>query len=86
MDIQMPNAILEGVASNLPVVTTDFEPFVTNPAVAPVSTAELPATLADLRDADRRERLAADAREYVSRKHHPHRIGHKYRSFLEGLL
>lgn len=86
MDIQMPNAILEGVASNLPVVTNDFQPFVENRAVSAVSTTQLPGLLSDFRDADRRRQVAAGAGAFVADAHAPARIGNKYRSFLETVV
>ncbi len=83
MDIQMPNAILEGIAANLPVVTNNFEPFVDNQAVSSVAIHELPPLLSDFRDAARRRQVAAGAGAFVADAHAPARIGNKYRSFLE---
>lgn len=73
-DISMPNAVLEGVASGLPVVTTRFPPLAAGAATRGVAADELPAVLKCLRDpADRRRRT--EHHPDVLRQHRPQRIG-----------
>ena len=85
-DIQLPNAVLEGMASHLPVVTTPFPPFDAHRRLrTPRSDGELVELLRGLTDPERR-REEADRNVAHAREHHdPEQLGHQYRRFLEGL-
>lgn len=85
-DIQTPNAILEGMASHLPVVTSAYPPFVAHERyLSPRSDDALVETLRDLRKPTRR-RLEGDRNvQYVREQHSPATIGQQYRRFFEAL-
>lgn len=85
-DIQVPNAILEGMASGLPVVTTAFPPFAEHRRLrSPRSHGELRNTLETMRDPDIRQQEADRNLAYVRDEHSPEAIGRQYRQFFESL-
>lgn len=83
MDIQVPNAILEGLASNLPVVVNGFEGFDgVDPLVQCPTGRELFDTLGRLTAPRERRVVALQGQEYVRAKHTPERIGRQYGEVL----
>jgi glycosyltransferase involved in cell wall biosynthesis len=86
MDIQAPNAILEGMASGLPVVTNDFGLFDDLPPVTAVDgNWPLRRTLSRLQDPEVRDRKGHQGRDYVRLRHNPDRIGEQLREVIESL-
>lgn len=86
-DIARPNAMLEGMASNLPVVVNGFEGFERVGEVLRAGDAgELAEMLLLLANPDARERTAAVGREYVRERHAPERIGERWRAVLQGAV
>lgn len=86
MDIQTPNAILEGIASNLPVITSDTRPFRGNKAVLATSQRDFPKALSAMTDPGERQAMADYGWQHIKTHHTQSTIGHKIRSFIEGLL
>lgn len=72
-----PNAVLEGLASGLPVVTNDYAAFRNTPAPLLVrdGLAITASTLANLADAGQRREYGARGPAYVREHHRPERIG-----------
>lgn len=86
-DVQVPNAVLEGMASTLPVLTTSFPPFDDHERLrSPRSDAELRNTLKTLRRPEIRRQEGERNLAYVREEHSPEVIGERYERFLEGLL
>lgn len=86
-DIAHPNAVLEGMAGNLPVVVNGFEGFEGNPeTINAGSPAELLATLERLRDPSERRQHARRGQEYIREKHTHERIGNQARHFIEEVV
>ncbi len=82
-DIQLPNAILEGMASKLPVVTTDYEPFKESGYLRDVpNESGLFETVVDLNDPEKRERIGRANAEYVAQYHNYKTIGQQYKKYL----
>lgn len=83
-DIQLPNAILEGMASKLPVVTTAFQPFNEHDRLLSVGTAVgLQQTLDRLQSPEVRAEEGEKNRRYVAEHHTPEHIGEQFASFFE---
>lgn len=85
-DIQLPNAILEAMASVLPVVTTDFPPFAAHCRLLSVtSERQLGNLLHQLHDPVDRQREGERNLKFVCDEHSPKMIGNQYREFLQSL-
>lgn len=85
-DIQLPNAVLEGMAAGLPVVTTAFPPFAAHRRLrAPRSPGELRELLRALVTPARRREEGDRNRAYVADNHDPATIGAQYRNYFETL-
>lgn len=83
-DIGSPNAILEGLASGLPVVTNDFPPFQENPSVQVSSPRELVETLDELcGDPEKRREIGRQGRDHVRRVHSNKAIGENFLKCIE---
>lgn len=83
-DIRAPNAMVEGMASNLPVVTTDFSPFGETPTVQ-VTQSTLQDVLIRFTDAREREVQGLKQRKYLHEQHNPATIGSQIKTFIDGL-
>lgn len=87
MDV-LPNAILEGMASRLPVVTNDFVAF--DQSVAPLLVSrheqDLQRWLAMLRDDSTRQLWGHRGVNYVRSHHAPERIGARFLCAIDRLL
>lgn len=82
-----PNAVLEGFASQLPVLTTDFIAFeelkrIGAPLIQIGEYAELPHALEQLTDPDIRDGIGTNGQQYCEENHTPERIGRQYERFL----
>lgn len=79
-----PNAVMEGMASEVPVITNDYTPFreTDAPIEVTASHAELRETLHRLRDPAERHRVSDRQTQYVQRHHSRERVG---LSFLDAL-
>jgi len=79
------NAILEGMASKLPVITNDHTPFanIGYPLRVMRSTNELQTTLKQFQRPGKRERVGADSLQYVKDKHAPEIIGEMFVQVFE---
>jgi len=87
MDIGAPNAVLEGLASGLPVVVADTRAFQDcPPPVRRASVGDLPAVLSALTDPAARERTGRAGQAFVSWGHDPARIGDHIVTFLTALV
>jgi glycosyltransferase involved in cell wall biosynthesis len=86
MDIQTPNAVLEGVASNLPVILSDSKPFDGQNVTLSVSCGGLGDALAVLENPTERRWCAGYGWDYLKQHHAHEHIGEDIRGFLEGLL
>jgi len=73
LDIQYPNAILEGMASGLPVITNDYAPFTEGRTATAYSNDDLKQLLTHYHD-----HVDETGREYVAQKHSPETIGETY--------
>jgi len=83
-----PNAILEGMASKLPVVTNDYVAFQNHPGPVAVqdSETELGATLYKYQNPTTRQHTGADSLSYVENNHTPERVGQAYEQYCRRLL
>jgi len=83
-----PNAILEGMATNLPVVTNDYVAFQNHagPVAVQESETELGATLYEYQNPKARQHRGADSLEYVKSNHKPRRVGEAYERYFTRLL
>jgi hypothetical protein len=82
------NAILEGMASRLPVITNDHVAFTQLPAptITAPDTETLRTLLESLRDADQRQALGDRGHGYVEREHNPIEVGHEMLRALDRLV
>lgn len=84
MDISAPNAVLEGAASNLPVVVNGFEGFDSNMSVVQTEgDRELEAALERFTEPRERARQGGWARGYVADRHDPERVGWRIMEAIE---
>ncbi|WP_161607156.1 glycosyltransferase [Halovivax asiaticus] len=83
-----PNSVLEGMASNLPVVTNDFEAFTEFPGPLCVasSAVELKDYLRTFTDPNERQNKGRDCREYIQTSHSPEAIAEQYELFCQNVL
>jgi len=82
-DIQVPNAVLEGMASGLPVVATPFPPFVDHRRIrTPRSDGELVELLRGLVDPGLRAAEGERNVAYARDAHDPETLGDQYRRFF----
>ncbi|MDB2293719.1 glycosyltransferase [Halorubrum ezzemoulense] len=82
-DIQVPNAVLEGMASGLPVVATPFPPFVDHRRIrTPRSDGELVELLRGLVDPGLRAAEGERNVAYARDAHDPETLGEQYRRFF----
>lgn len=82
-DIQHPNAVLEGVASGLPVVVNGFEGFADSPLVTQCpSEMELRKRLFQYADPAQRLSVTRKRRETLRAHHTPQRIGDQLRQVI----
>lgn len=81
LDIQHPNAILEGFCSGLPVITNNYIPFTEAKRIE--ATGNVRKTLSKYADESRRKQTGTDNRQYVEYNHSPEDIGTQWRDFLE---
>jgi len=86
MDITLPNAVLEGVASNLPVVTTEFGAFCETNGVVSIADRRLESTLEWFTDRGERAGHAAQVRREIADSHAPGRIGEQIKQFVESTV
>jgi len=79
----LPNSILEGMASNLPVLTNDFAAFTEygRPLVICRNSRELQATLREYADPWEREVAGERGRRQVRREHSPAAVAKEYEEF-----
>lgn len=85
-DIAYPNAILEGMASGLPVLTTDFEGFEPMPATLSVAKYELGRTLEELLNPECRRDWQQRGIEHIQTYHRPTVIGAELCSAIQRCL
>lgn len=82
-DIQHPNAVLEGVASRLPVLVNGFEGFADSPLVTQCPTEmALRKRLFQYADPAQRTSVARQRRESLRAHHRPERIGDQLRQVI----
>lgn len=82
-----PNAILEGMVSQLPVLTTDWITFKEFRGPNIITDAQgLIDQLKVLEDPATRQRHGDKGREYIKTHHTPTKIGQQYQNFFERLL
>jgi hypothetical protein len=82
----LPNAILEGMAARLPVLTNDHVAFSQSPAPTVISSpGQVPDLLDQLRSAGRRQALGDRGHEYVARAHDPEAVGRQFVRAVERL-
>jgi len=84
MDV-LPNAVLEGMASKLPVITNDFSPFVESdaPILVMKSKEELRRTLTNLTNPKLRIEYGHEGRDYVATEHSMETIGQEFKSAIK---
>jgi glycosyltransferase involved in cell wall biosynthesis len=84
----LPNAVLEGLASRLPVITNDHVAF--SQSAAPIDVtrtdAQLRATLEQYRDPAARREAGERGHRYVRERHAPQRVGVELASAVERLV
>ncbi|QLD84627.1 glycosyltransferase [Natronomonas halophila] len=74
----LPNAILEGMAARLPVLTNPHVAFSQSPAPTVISSGDrVPELLAQLRDPEGRQVVGDRGHDYVARAHDPEAVGHE---------
>lgn len=83
-----PNAILEGMASRLPVVTNDYVAFTEfdGPIQVAGDKAALRKTLSDLQTPDYRADLGSAGRAYIDEFHDPQFLGQQYVNYFERVV
>lgn len=83
-----PNAILEGMASKLPVLTNDFPAFRWDhtPNVVCDEPRELCLKLDRLQDPKERRHLGEQSRQYVADHHQPAEIGRQWQEVFQKIL
>lgn len=83
-----PNSVLEGMASQLPVITTDFAAFqrFDGPIRTVADRQSLRATLEEMVEPHRREALGKRAMTYVHDQHSPDAIAREYEAFCAELM
>lgn len=83
-----PNAILEGMASRLPVLTNDFAAFRWDhtPNLICDEPRHLCQRLDALRDPDERRRIGKESRQYVAQYHEPARVGREWQEVFQQLV
>lgn len=83
-----PNAILEGLASQLPVITNDWVEFEQHGGPLDVmhSQAELRQTLSKFANPHRRQRVGETAKKYMEVNHTPEAIAQDYERYVMELL
>lgn len=84
----LPNAILEGMASRVPVITNDHQAFTDSAAPLTIcrKPEDLPRALHWLTKPDERAAVADEGLEYVQQNHTPERIGQQYVNALRHFL
>jgi glycosyltransferase involved in cell wall biosynthesis len=84
----LPNAVLEGLASRLPVITNDHVAFTQSAAPIDVTRtdAQLQATLEQYRDPAKRREAGERGHRYVRERHAPRRVGVELASAVERLV
>jgi glycosyltransferase involved in cell wall biosynthesis len=84
----MPNAVLEGMASQLPVITNDHHAFMDKdrPNVVVRSDAELREQLLGFTTPEKRTVVGEHGRRYVRRDHNDEAIGQQYVTYFKKLL
>lgn len=83
----LPNAVLEGFASGLPVITNDHEPFKgRQPNIVVERRSQLRVALADLSNSDKRQSYGEAGIEYVQEHHHPRVIGEQLRGAIDEIV
>lgn len=84
----LPNSILEGLASNLPVITNDFYAFTESPAPLEIvhDRSHLLETLNRLQVPETRQAIGADGRSYIGEYHTPDYVGEQYVEYFKRLL
>ncbi len=84
----LPNSILEGMASNLPVITNDFEAFMEfdGPLMVVDSDDDLLHHLELLTDPEFREKTGNQGNRYVQHHHTGREIGKQYVRYFQRLL
>jgi glycosyltransferase involved in cell wall biosynthesis len=83
-----PNAILEGLASRLPVLTNNFGAFRWDhtPNLLCDEPRDLCLKLKSLQDPDKRRHIGKQGRQYVADDHDPETIGRQWQEVFEQLL
>jgi hypothetical protein len=84
----LPNSVLEGMASQLPVVTNDFYAFTETRAPHTVvhDAQDFRAVLGTLQNPQTRQQAGEENREYVRQHHTPERVGQQYVRYCQRLL
>jgi len=80
MDVQTPNAILEGMASELPVLTTEF--FQAPPVDTVSRVSDLWDTLGKLQQPSYRRQRVCVQTDYLQANHTPRVVGQQYKQVL----
>jgi glycosyltransferase involved in cell wall biosynthesis len=83
-----PNSVLEGMASNLPVITNDFVEFrrYDGPIDVFATEVELRKLLRSYTDPGKRQTAGRANREYIKANHSPEAIAHDYERLCAALL
>lgn len=82
-----PNAVLEGLASNLPVITNNFKAFTSiNSPVISISPNEVNETFNKLKNPNYREHLGNKGIKYVKKHNNTEKIGEEYKNYFKEVL
>jgi hypothetical protein len=83
-----PNAVLEGYAANLPVLTNAFAAFQREhaPNITHTAPADLIQTLGELQEPARRAELGNQGKQYLREYHTPEHIGKQYADYFAHLI